>query len=49
MFFAGTIMGIAGIMRIFDGVWAFRYDGALPENLEGAILVRASRRTDGCG
>ena len=38
MFFAGTIMGIAGIMRIFDGVWAFRYDGALPENLEGAIL-----------
>ncbi len=38
MFFAGTIMGIAGISRIFDGVWAFRYDGALPENLDGAIL-----------
>jgi hypothetical protein len=38
MFFAGTIMGIAGISRIFDGVWAFRYDGAVPDNLEGAIL-----------
>ena len=38
MFFAGTIMGIAGVMRIFDGVWAFRYDGVVPENLDGAIL-----------
>lgn len=38
MFFAGTIMGIAGIMRIFDGVWAFRYDGVVPDELEGAIL-----------
>jgi len=38
LFFAGTILGIAGIMRIFDGIWAFRYDGAVPENLEGAIF-----------
>ena len=38
MFFAGTIMGIAGISRIFDGVWALRYDGAVPDNLEGSIL-----------
>ena len=38
MFFAGTILGIAGIMRIFDGVWAFRYDGVVPDELEGAIL-----------
>jgi hypothetical protein len=38
MFFAGTILGITGIMRIFDGIWAFRYDGALPDNLEGAVL-----------
>ena len=38
LFFAGTIMGIAGIMRIFDSAWAFRYDGVLPDELEGAIL-----------
>lgn len=38
LFFAGTILGIAGIMRIFDAIWAFRYDGALPDELEGAIL-----------
>ena len=38
MFFAGTILGIAGIMRIFDALWAFRYDGAVPDALEGAIL-----------
>ncbi len=38
MFFAGTIMGIAGIMRIFDGVWAFRNNRALSGEVEGAIL-----------
>ena len=38
LFFAGTVLGIAGIMRIFDGIWAFRYDGAIPDQLEGAIL-----------
>jgi len=25
-------------MRIFDAIWAFRYHGVLPENLEGAIF-----------
>ena len=38
LFFAGTMMGLAGIMRIFDAIWAFRYDGVLPEGLEGAIF-----------
>ena len=30
LFFAGTILGLAGLMRIFDSIWAFRYKGALP-------------------
>ena len=38
LFFAGTILGIAGIMRLFDAIWAFRYDGVVPDDLEGAIL-----------
>jgi len=38
MFFAGTILGIAGIMRLFDALWAFRYDGVIPDDLEGAVL-----------
>ena len=38
LLFAGTILGIAGIMRIFDAIWAFRYDGEVPDGLEGAIL-----------
>ena len=38
LFFAGTVLGVAGIMRIFDGIWAFRYDGAVPDGLEGALL-----------
>ena len=38
LFFAGTILGIAGIMRLFDALWAFRYDGIVPDELEGAVL-----------
>lgn len=36
--FAAIALGIAGVMRIFDAIWAFRYHGVLPENLEGAIF-----------
>ncbi len=36
--FAGTVLGLAGLMRIIDAMWAFRYKGALPENLEGGVL-----------
>ena len=36
--FSATIMGIAGIMRIFDSIWAFGYHGALPENLKDTVL-----------
>ena len=38
LIFAGTILGMTGIMRIFDGIWAFQYDGAVPDKLEGAVL-----------
>ena len=38
LFFAGTILGLAGIMRILDGIWALRYDGAVPEGLQDAVL-----------
>jgi len=38
LFFAGTVLGIAGLMRLIDGFWALSYDGALPENLDGALL-----------
>jgi hypothetical protein len=36
--FAATVLGVAGVMRIFDAIWAFRYHGVLPSNLEGAIF-----------
>jgi low temperature requirement protein LtrA len=36
--FAGTILGIAGIMRIFDAIWAFRYDHQIQDGLNGAVL-----------
>ena len=41
LFFAGIILGVAGFMRIFDAIWAFRYNGALPENLEAALFGRS--------
>ncbi|HXY27141.1 MAG TPA: hypothetical protein VEH82_02575 [Acidimicrobiales bacterium] len=36
--FASIVLGVAGIMRIFDSIWAFRYHGVLPQNLEDAIF-----------
>jgi len=35
---AAILLGVAGVMRIFDAIWAFRYHGVLPEQLEGAIF-----------
>ena len=35
--FSAILLGVAGIMRILDSIWAFRYHGTLPQNLENAI------------
>ena len=37
-FFAGTMLGIAGIMRVFDAIWAWSYNGAVPSNLQNALF-----------
>jgi hypothetical protein len=36
--FAGIMLAVAGVMRIFDSIWAFSYHGTLPSNLENAIF-----------
>ena len=36
--FAAIVLGVGGIMRIFDAIWAFRYHGALPQHLEDALF-----------
>ncbi len=38
LFFSGTILGLTGIMRIIDSIWAFTYKGTLPENLKDGVL-----------
>lgn len=38
LIFASIVLGIAGIMRIFDAIWAFSYHGAVPSNLENALF-----------
>ena len=38
LIFAGIVLGVAGVMRIFDAIWAFRYHGVLPQNLEDALF-----------
>jgi len=38
LFFAAIILGITGIMRVFDAIWAFRYHGTLPGGLENALF-----------
>ena len=38
LFLAGTVLGLAGLMRIIDAIWAFRYNGQLPDNLQDGVL-----------
>ena len=38
LLFAGIVLMVAGVMRLFDAIWAFRYHGALPEGLEDALF-----------
>src|SRR5947209_1356636 len=38
MFFAGTMLGLAGLMRLIDSIWAFTYHGALPAGLQDGLL-----------
>src|SRR5262249_23529563 len=32
------MLGLAGVMRIIDSIWAFHYHGALPEGLRDGVL-----------
>ena len=36
--FAAAVLILAGVMRIFDSIWAFSYNGAVSDNLESAIF-----------
>lgn len=38
LFFAATMLGLAGLMRILDSIWAFRYNGALPQGLKDSVI-----------
>ena len=38
LFFAGTVLGLSGLMRLLDSIWAFSYDGALPDELADGLL-----------
>ena len=49
MLFAGTVMGLAGLMRLLDSFWAFRYNGALPDALKDGLLGDNLTPTPGCG
>ena len=36
--FSAVVLITAGIMRVIDAIWAFGYHGAIPDNLQGALL-----------
>jgi hypothetical protein len=38
MFFAASMLGIAGIMRILDAIWAFRAHKDIPQGLKDATF-----------
>jgi len=38
LIFSAVVLIIEGIMRVFDAIWAFRYNGAIPNHLQDAIF-----------
>jgi hypothetical protein len=36
--FSAVVLIVAGIMRVFDAIWAFRYNGTVVDNLHDAIF-----------
>jgi hypothetical protein len=36
--FASIVLIFAGIMRVLDSIWAFRFNGQLQDNLDGGVL-----------
>jgi hypothetical protein len=36
--FAAVVLIVTGIMRIFDAIWAFEYNGTVVDNLHGAVF-----------
>ncbi len=38
LIFAGLILMMAGAMRFFDAIWAWSYNGAVPDRLQNALF-----------
>ena len=38
LIFSAVVLIVAGVMRIFDAIWAFRYDGTVVDNLHDAFF-----------
>jgi hypothetical protein len=38
LFFSAVVLIVAGVMRIFDAIWAFRYNGTPTGNLHDAFF-----------
>ena len=36
--FAAVLLIFTGIMRVFDAIWAFRFNGALPDHLSDSVF-----------
>jgi hypothetical protein len=36
--FAGTMLFLSGVFRVIDGLWAFRYDDEISENVQTVIF-----------
>jgi hypothetical protein len=38
LIFAGLILMMAGAMRFFDAIWAWSYNGSVPDRLQNALF-----------
>jgi hypothetical protein len=41
LIFSGVVLMTAGVMRFFDAIWAWTYNGPLPNDLQQALLGRS--------
>jgi hypothetical protein len=39
LIFAAVVLGVAGIMRVFDAIWAFRYQGCWIRIFAAAVMA----------
>jgi hypothetical protein len=47
--FAAALLAVSGIFKIFDALWAFKYDDDVSEEVQTVVFERDLTSWVGCG